>query len=174
MTLNKTLLSAASLPESWKDFLPGSWMASEDTILDQRTKKVYKNTEQFLSKKELILLPRVECAALALMYPIYGIVGAVMHVFARVINIFKHGFIPEVALQGHKYVLIGRDLAKILLTPLALLAMQISLLYGIVKPRDGKKMYASLERVFFGGYVYAYYQSLYEKCPPLQPISFKS
>lgn len=41
------------------------------------------------------------------------------------------------------------DLLKILVTPILVSALVLSALYGIINPKDGRKLYASTERLFF-------------------------
>lgn len=47
------------------------------------------------------------------------------------------------------------DLLKIVLWPIFLLSLELSAIYGLFSPYDGRKLYASLERVYYGGAVLA-------------------
>jgi len=40
------------------------------------------------------------------------------------------------------------DLLKILVTPILVSALLLSALYGIINPKDGRKLYRSIERLF--------------------------
>ena len=49
----------------------------------------------------------------------------------------------------------GEDLLRIIATPLALLALELSALYGLFRPYDGMKLYASTERATYGSFILA-------------------
>ncbi len=47
------------------------------------------------------------------------------------------------------------DIKRILFTPVALVCLPLSALYGIVRPNDGKKLYTSFERALYGRPIFA-------------------
>lgn len=44
----------------------------------------------------------------------------------------------------------GKDLAKIITAPFALIGLQFAALYGLISPKNGRKLYASIEKGAFG------------------------
>ena len=50
---------------------------------------------------------------------------------------------------------VGSDLLKIVAAPIALVGLELAALYAIVSPRDGKKLYATIERAEYGGFILA-------------------
>ena len=49
----------------------------------------------------------------------------------------------------------GGDLLKIVAAPIALMGLELAALYAIANPLDGKKLYATIERAEYGGYILA-------------------
>lgn len=45
---------------------------------------------------------------------------------------------------------VGIDLLRIVLTPIALLGLQLASLYGVFNPLDGRKLYTMIERCYYG------------------------
>lgn len=54
-----------------------------------------------------------------------------------------------------RFVDAGSDLLQIVVTPLALLGLELSAIYGLLSPYDGRKLYASFERAIYGNSVLA-------------------
>lgn len=44
----------------------------------------------------------------------------------------------------------GTDLLKVALAPLFYVGLELSAIYGIMRPLDGRKLYATMERAFYG------------------------
>ena len=64
---------------------------------------------------------------------------------------FSHFFIRKegegvYSLKGRVKDL-GKDLLKIVTTPILLVALELAAIYGIFNPLDGRKLYASLEKL---------------------------
>ena len=102
---------------------------------------------------------RVKCTLLLLWAPLNHLAMTVKRVFRlvtayhfRKVKVMKKTFNPR---QARPYPLLNRlqkqgsDLLKIAATPFLVIALELSALYGIVFPKDGRKLYASVERLFF-------------------------
>lgn len=44
---------------------------------------------------------------------------------------------------------------RILVTPLSIIGLELAAIYGLFRPYDGRKLYASLEREIYGDFVLA-------------------
>lgn len=42
------------------------------------------------------------------------------------------------------------DFLRIILTPLAIAGLEVSALFGLLSPYDGRKLYATIERALYG------------------------
>ncbi len=102
---------------------------------------------------------RFKCTLLLLWAPLNHLAMAVKRGFRlvtayhfRKVKVMKNTFNPR---QIRPYPLLNRlqkqgsDLLKIAATPFLVIALELSALYGIVFPKDGRKLYASVERLFF-------------------------
>jgi hypothetical protein len=49
----------------------------------------------------------------------------------------------------------GADLLRIVAAPLALVGLELAALYGLLNPRDGRKLYATIERAEYGDGLFA-------------------
>lgn len=50
---------------------------------------------------------------------------------------------------------VGVDMLRIVLTPLALIGLQFAAIYGMFNTRDGRKLYATIERLYYAGFTLA-------------------
>lgn len=48
-----------------------------------------------------------------------------------------------------------KDFLRIVAAPLMLVGFELSALYGLIRPYDGRKLYASLERTLYGSWILA-------------------
>jgi hypothetical protein len=49
----------------------------------------------------------------------------------------------------------GKDLLRIITTPLSLIALELGAIYGLLRPNDGRKLYASIEMVTYENFTVA-------------------
>lgn len=47
---------------------------------------------------------------------------------------------------SERFILMGKDCLKLVITPAVVLSLEIAALYGLIFPREGRKEYASIER----------------------------
>lgn len=60
----------------------------------------------------------------------------------------------EYNLKG-RIISAGGDLLRIVATPISLIGLELSAIYGIFNPFDGRKLYASFERATYGKHILA-------------------
>jgi hypothetical protein len=102
---------------------------------------------------------RFKCFLLVLWAPLNHLAKTGERVFRlvtayhfRKVKFIKNTFNPK---QIRPYPLLdrvqkqGSDLLKILATPVLVSCLVFSALYGVIIPKDGRKLYASFERLFF-------------------------
>lgn len=168
-----------------RDFQPfyNHWEATGATI------QPYDSIDQELYIKEMGLIAdeqgrkylnedpaeiRLKCLFLSLSAPI-------VHVFALAFNIIKislrilffwHFWPAEDKDKPYSIkanlIETGKDLLRIVATPLALIGMEAAAIYGMFNPLDGRKLYGSIERAMYDSFRLA-------PCfqPDLQPHSVK-
>lgn len=49
----------------------------------------------------------------------------------------------------------GKDLLRIVATPVSILGLELAAIYGMFRPYDGRKLYASIERATYGNFILA-------------------
>lgn len=140
----------------WKIDVDGQkWESSTDPvyIIDQTTSKKYWNH----SKGSI----QVKCVLLTLGTPIVHPVSSTANILYRVVKIISlFHFWGEVE-EGKSSSLKARakrarnDCLRVLTAPIALIGLELSSIYGVVNPYDGRKLYASIERACYGKAVLA-------------------
>jgi xanthosine utilization system XapX-like protein len=74
---------------------------------------------------------------------------------------FAHFWIKKDWEENDKYSLSGRccdlqeDLLRVLITPVGIVALELSAIFGIFSPYNGRKLYASCERLLYGDSILA-------------------
>ena len=56
---------------------------------------------------------------------------------------------------SQRFIDFAADIFKIVMTPISLVGLELSALYGCVSPNNGRKLYASFERVAYGNFIIA-------------------
>ncbi|MFN0065268.1 MAG: hypothetical protein ACKVOH_03410 [Chlamydiales bacterium] len=99
-------------------------------------------------------LIRGKCFLLVFGTPLLHALATVKYVSIRLIRLITlyHLWKSEQGSYNFKARLaaIGKDLGLILLTPFTIIALEFAAIYGICRPYDGRKLYASLERFAYG------------------------
>lgn len=44
----------------------------------------------------------------------------------------------------------GKDLLRIVASPIAIIGLELAAIYGLMRPYDGRKLYATFERAIYG------------------------
>lgn len=100
-----------------------------------------------------------KCFLLTLGTPLIHPVAGLVNIAYRVIKLvsFCHFWCPG----GENYNFKGRflrasqDLFRIIATPLAVVGLELAAIYGLIRPYDGRKLYASIERATYGNFILA-------------------
>lgn len=133
-----------------------TWMDSDDFdpeyIIDQSTGNRYWNESKGTIRFKCVLLS----LGTPLLQPLISSVAGVGLSALKILSL-SHFWAPNdiTSSLSERLVDMSLDLLKILLWPIVLLGLEISALYGIFNPYDGRKLYASIERAYYGGPVIA-------------------
>ena len=122
-------------------------------IIDKSTGRKYGN-----EPKELI---REKCILLTLGTPIVHSIASVVNMAYRIVKLvsLSHFWRPREGEESYNFKArlkdAGKDLARVVMQPFALIGLELAAVYGVFRPLDGRKLYASIERVQYGDYVLA-------------------
>lgn len=112
-------------------------------IVDQTTGKRYLN--------QSTINIRTKCFALSFvtlfLQPILFTINAIAHIYDSCVKL-AHGEVKKGFLE------IAKTIGRIILFPFTLIALEFAALYGVFNPYDGRKLYASIERVGLGGPIF--------------------
>lgn len=130
-------------PLTMGDFCPwNSWEKDGGAIVDKTTGYMYGS--------EPTMLSRFKCFLVALGTPFFHTLSVIVNIVYRVLKILSfHDYWGSN--KSFKACLIeqGKDFFRIVAAPLVLVALELSAIYGLVCPREGKKLYASFDRLMF-------------------------
>lgn len=140
----------------WQD--GPQWKDGEDRttgdpryITDTITGKNYLN-----ESKALI---RFKCFLLTPVTPFVHVIASLCNVVYRILKLvtFYHFLINKKGETEYNFKArladAGKDLLRIITTPFSILALELAAIYGIFNPYDGRKLYASVERVTYGALI---------------------
>ena len=120
-------------------------------IRDVTANRLYGNDDQ-----DVI---RMKCLACAIVSPLVHPIAALVQVVCRSVKLlFGVHFWPEAGTKYHftaRLADAGKDLLRIVATPLALVGIELAAIYGLCRPHDGRKLYATLERAIYGHFIIA-------------------
>lgn len=117
-------------------------------LIDETTKRLYRNEPEWII--------RFKCTLLTVATPLVHTTAGCLYTAAKILKLvtLSHFWLPSQAEK--RYGLKARlhhaasDMARIIIFPFALLGLELSALYGLVRPYDGRKLYASFERSLYG------------------------
>lgn len=158
---------------TWQDFNPiTKWVVSQEYAtnpFNMEQEQLLKDvaTGKFYLNQEVGVL-RYKCCCLVVMTPIVKTLDSIGSIAYRIrrLVLCTHFRLEE---KEREYSIIDGftdaaiDILKIIATPLFLIAMEFAAIYGILSPRNGAKLYATLERVTYG-------YANYNLAPCFQPI----
>jgi xanthosine utilization system XapX-like protein len=133
----------------------GLWDNSNESrfIVDKPTGRLYTN-----ESKNVV---RFKCFWITLGNPLVHVVASFINVVYRIVLLitFSHfrgdkkdannKIIPNYPFKA-RLIDAGIDLLRIKSTPLSLIALPLASLFGLLRPYDGRKLYASIERAIYG------------------------
>ncbi len=125
-------------------------------LIDKTTGRQYWNEPKSLVSFKGFLLT----LGTPIVHPIASVFSIISKVFHIAISIFKVIFIYPFKKNfinnlKQSLIFIAKDIFKIIETPVILAFLELSALYTIVNPYDGRKLYASFERLHYGSHVLA-------------------
>lgn len=121
-------------------------------IIDESTGRRYWNESKGIVRFKSALL----AFGTPLIHPLTSLVAGVGLSALKVLSL-SHFWAPNDINDSFpkKLANMSIDLLKIVLWPIFLLSLELSALYGLFSPYDGRKLYASLERAYYEGPVLA-------------------
>lgn len=120
-------------------------------LIDESTRRRYLNESRGVVAFKCSLL----VVGTPIVHPVAGLYNIAWRIFKLVT--LSHFWWPG----GEHYNFKGRalnasqDMMRILATPLAVVGLQLAAIYGLFRPYDGRKLYASLERATYGNWILA-------------------
>lgn len=120
-------------------------------IIDQTTGRRYFNESKGVVG--------FKCFLVTLGTPFVHLPAAVINLAYRVAKVVSgsHFWMPTSSTSTFKARLAeaGKDLLRIVATPIAVVGMELAAIYGMIRPYDGRKLYASIERAQYGNFILA-------------------
>lgn len=122
--------------------------------------EIDENPEVYVYDSNTVL--RFKHAALFVASPLVNLVGQVLNVANKVskIVLLSHFWYSSKS-EETKYNFTARlkefstDVAKVVFSPLLYIGQISAPLYGLIRPKDGRKLYATFERFVYGDYLIA-------------------
>ncbi|GAB4228505.1 MAG: hypothetical protein Tsb0021_05900 [Chlamydiales bacterium] len=139
----------------WKPDLDGPkyYDGTAQYLIDQATGRKYLNESKGVVG--------YKCFLLILGTPIVHTITSVMNVAYRIVKLvtLSHFWMQKDGEQSYNFKNrlkdAGTDLLRIATQPIALVGLELAAIYGLFRPYDGRKLYASIERAQYGNYILA-------------------
>jgi len=136
------------IPITLQHFNPlTTWEIKDGWKFDCRTKDRYDYDSNWTL--------RAKCTALFLSTIFLQTVGLLLNLINRIAKlvVFSHLWVSSPNEYTFKARLkdMGKDLLRVVATPLILFGLIITSIYGIFRPQDGAKLYATFERIAYAG-----------------------
>ncbi len=122
-------------------------------LIDKTTNRKYFN--------ESTGCVRFKCSLLALGTPVVHAIASVCNVayrIAKVVSLSHFWMHHEKASKCSfkaRALDAGKDLLRIVTMPITLAGLELAAIYGMFRPYDGRKLYASVERATYGHFILA-------------------
>ncbi|OGN56385.1 MAG: hypothetical protein A3D96_05270 [Chlamydiae bacterium RIFCSPHIGHO2_12_FULL_44_59] len=99
-------------------------------------------------------ITRLKCLGLVAATPILHAIGLVLNLANRIAKIvsfahFWHSSSDHYSLSEKSWSF-GKDLLRIAFSPIIYIGLELSALYGLILPDNGRKLYATFERCAYG------------------------
>lgn len=98
---------------------------------------------------------RFKCFLLTLGTPVVHLIASICHIAYRIFDLFNHLCLESEKPMQKRLTQVREDIFNIAMTPLVFVGLELSAIYGILRPYDGRKLYASLERSLYGQHLLA-------------------
>ena len=122
-------------------------------IVDQTTNRRYLNESE-----EVVGL---KCFLLAFETPFVHPIASIVNIVYRILKLatLSHFWVKKGDETKYNFKArladAGKDLLRIIATPVSILGLELAAIYGIFQPYDGRKLYASFERATYGNFILA-------------------
>ncbi|MBS3921527.1 MAG: hypothetical protein KGZ37_00055 [Nitrosarchaeum sp.] len=119
-------------------------------IIDKTTGRGYLN-----ETKKCI---RLKCLALIFASPLVHPITSIINVVHKTLKLVSLSYfwmnIDNTTKYNFKARLYdaGKDLLRIITTPLSIVGLELAAIYGLLRPHDGRKIYATLERAMYNNF----------------------
>lgn len=151
----------------WRDFQPvNNWIpdvkgekwgccaeqAEPKFLMDESTGRKYLN-----ESKGIV---RFKCILLTLGTPFVHPIASLFNAAYRIIKIvsLSHFWLPRAEKGYHfkaRVLSACKDLLRVVAWPLTIVGLELAAIYGWIRPYDGRKLYASIERANYGNFILA-------------------
>lgn len=117
-------------------------------IIDQTTGKRYLNESR--------LCVRIKCLMLLVGTPVIHPIMAICNIAFRILKLvtFSHFWAEKDGESTYnlqeRRADAKKDILRTVATPFSIIALEFAALYGVFRPYDGRKIYASLEKIIYG------------------------
>jgi hypothetical protein len=148
------------LINNWKPDLKGQkWGCCKDHkeqpmfIIDETTNRRYLNESPWTI--------RMKCCLLTFGTPFVHPIASIANLFYRIIKIatFSHFWTEKKGEKAYEFQArfadAYKDLLRIAAVPFNTAGLELAAIYGIIRPLDGRKIYASIERASYGSFILA-------------------
>ncbi len=130
-------------PISFSHFLPYTRFANGVDL---------SNNDQYHQEDRNIV--RLKCLALVAATPIIHAIGLVLNLANRIAKLisfahFWHSSSAHYSLSEKSWSF-GKDLLRVAFSPIIYIGLELSALYGLILPDNGRKLYATFERCAYG------------------------
>lgn len=131
------------------------WLRNDEPkyLIDQTTQRRYWNESENTV--------RFKCFLLTVGTPFVHSVASIVNVAYRVFKLItlSHFWLDKEGEKKYDFKArmadAGADLLRIVATPFAFLGLELAAIYGLASPYDGRKLYATIERAMYGGFILA-------------------
>ena len=140
---------------SWKPDLNGPkyYDGTAQHLIDQTTGRKYLNESKGVVG--------FKCFLLTLGTPIVHTIASVVNVAYRILKLvtLSHFWMTKEGEKSYNFKSrlkdASTDLIRIVTQPIALVGLELAAIYGLFRPYDGRKLYASIERAQYGNFILA-------------------
>ncbi len=138
----------------WFKYCPKEKLGTPKYILDQTTGRKYRN--------EYRSTIRIKCLVITASSPLTLTLLPVLNVAYRILKLvtLTHFWVKKEDEVKYDFKArladAGKDLLRIVATPLVIVGMPLASIYGLIRPYDGRKLYATFERAIYGSALVAW------------------
>ncbi len=122
-------------------------------LIDQSTGRLYLN-----ESKGVV---RFKCFLLTVGTPFVHSIAGICNIALRIFRLVTFYHLRRDKPEEKSYAFTARlgdavkDLLRVVIQPIAIFGLELSAIYGLFRPYDGRKLYASIERAQYGNFILA-------------------